>query len=258
MSDEAKRVRLLLWTGAHDQPCLLLTDGDGFASRRADRIEDVQLELAGRLLNRTRDVLREGGELGVLARQLADVLSDALLIARSGGARLGGLPLALPGGVPSVPSPMRSVHDVLTYRPAGLRGCGLLTLPGRDLASARVARHYVRDTARSWGLPPGAADDLESIAAELVANALEHSESRSITVTCVFADDTATVGVTDDGDGHVSVAPGSPRLPGPEQEHGRGLLITDALASRWGTQQCGNGLTVWAEVRVDAFRGAGR
>ncbi|MFF3871365.1 ATP-binding protein [Streptomyces sp. NPDC001978] len=258
MSDDANRVRLLPWSGAHGQPCLLLTDGDGAASRLADRIEDLQLGLAERLLGRARVVLGQGGDDGVPTGQLADALSDVLLIARSRGARIGAQPTASPGGAPAVPLPMWAFHDVLMYRPAGLRAYGLLTLPGRDLASAPAARHYVRDTAGSWGLPPGAADDLESIAAELVANALEHSDSCSITVTCALADDTATIGVTDEDDGHLPVPPVPTQPPGPEQESGRGLLITGALAARWGTRQSDNRLTVWAEIRVGASRGAAR
>ncbi|WP_280890165.1 hypothetical protein [Streptomyces sp. LBL] len=52
-------------------------------------------------------------------------------------------------------------------------------------------------------------------------------------------------------------------VAGPESEHGRGLLITDVLAARWGTQPSGSGLTgltgqtVWAEILADAPGGGG-
>ncbi|WP_344391628.1 hypothetical protein [Streptomyces vastus] len=39
-------------------------------------------------------------------------------------------------------------------------------------------------------------------------------------------------------------------MAGPEQESGRGLLIVDALATRWGQRQTGGRFTVWAEVDV--------
>ncbi len=52
---------------------------------------------------------------------------------------------------------------------------------------------------------------------------------------------------------HPLTAP--PRSPSPERERGRGLLITDALAARWGTRQSGDGLTVWAEVFFGASSG---
>jgi anti-sigma regulatory factor (Ser/Thr protein kinase) len=269
MSEEADRVRLLPWTGAHGQPCLLLTEGDGSASRLADRIESVQLGLADRLLGRTRDLLAVGGmgdgELGVLADQLAEALSDTLRIAASRGTRLGGRQPVPAGGATDgtgtvggatdgPPSAMDVLHHVWGCRPAGLRAYSLLALPGRDLASARAARHHVRDTARSWGLPRSASDDLESITAELVANALEHSDSHTITVTCARTADRIVIGVTDEGGGWRPYAdrPGPPRTPGPECEHGRGLLITDVLAARWGTRTSGAGLTVWAEILADA------
>ena len=90
-------------------------------------------------------------------------------------------------------------------------------------------------------------DDLETITGELVANALEHSDSHTITVTLTLASETATVSVTDEGGGYGPVVPASAR-PGPEEERGRGLLITDALAARWGRRRTNKGLTVWAEV----------
>jgi anti-sigma regulatory factor (Ser/Thr protein kinase) len=254
MSDEVNRVRVLPWTGAHGQPCLLLTDGDGPASRLADRVESTQLGLADRLLGRTRDLLARGGapsgELGTLAGQLADALSDALLIARSRGARLGADEPDLAVEAPTVPAPSGEARDVLTYRSPRLRAHGLLTLPGHDLASAPAARHQVRDMARAWGLPQGLTDDLESITGELVANALEHGDGHTITVAWALTVETVTISVTDEGGCRTGPLTAPPRPPSPEQERGRGLLLTDALAARWGNRQSGDGLTVWAEVFI--------
>ncbi|MFH9982850.1 ATP-binding protein [Streptomyces sp. NPDC017179] len=231
VKDAPGLVRLLPWTGAHGQPCLLLTDGDGTASRLADRIEEMQLALGERLLGRSRALLATrgrsvGGELRALAGQLSDALDDVLRIARSRGARLGGVPQGL----------------TASSAPLAFGG---LSLPGDDLASAPTARRYVRDTARSWGLPAGSAEDLEIITGELVANALEHSGSRRITVACALHRALVTVGVTDTGTGPT---PSPASMPSPESEHGRGLLITDALATRWGTHRTSSGLTVWAEI----------
>ncbi|MFF9486848.1 ATP-binding protein [Streptomyces sp. NPDC014676] len=220
-------------TGTHGRTCLLLTEGDGPVSRLADRIESVQLGLAGRLLGRSRDLLgtgeTAGGELRLLTSQLADALADVLFVAESRGRRLG------------------PAEHVPAYPPSGLHAYSMLTFPGHDLASARAARRHVRDTVRSWGLPSEAVDDLELITGELAANALEHSGSRVITVTCGLTAEVVTAGVTDEGEGGETLVPGA---PGIEQEHGRGLLITDALAARWGTRRTGDGLTVWAEVAV--------
>ncbi|MFD5236003.1 ATP-binding protein [Streptomyces tendae] len=212
-------------------------------SRLADRMEAVQLGLGERLLGRARETLEEQRtttrELRILTGQLTNALADALLIAESRGERLGG----------------RRGTDGTS--PA-LRAYGMLTLPGRDLASARTARHYVRDTCRSWSLPGGTTDDLVTVTGELVANALEHTDSRTVGITCALAADTVTVGVTDDGrtgnTPEICASAGGSRA---ERERGRGLLITDALASRWGTRRVGGGgLTVWAEVAVGAAPGA--
>lgn len=153
--------------------------------------------------------------------------------------------------------PVHRPAERITGRPVPLHGClrfqaaGMvaeLTLPGDDFGSARAARHQMRDTARSWGLPAEVVDDLESVTGELVANALEHSDSRVVMVVCRLTATTVTVGVTDEGGAGAAVVP---HVPGVEQENGRGLLITDALAERWGTLREGGCLTVWAEVAVD-------
>ena len=248
MNGETSHIRLLPWAGAHGQPCLLVTDGDGAVSRLADRIEDVQLGLAERLLVRAREVVAvpelSGCELGELTVQLVDALHDALLIA---GCRSGRLDRAEQSGV-------RGVDGTPGARPAPapVEAVAPLTLPGHDRASARIARRHVRDMARSWGLPARATDDLETIAGELVANALEHSGSRTITVTCALSARCAAISVTDEGgNGCMPLAPAVP--PPPDQESGRGLLITDALADRWGTRRAVGELTVWAEVSLTSL-----
>ncbi|ANS66615.1 hypothetical protein SLINC_4391 [Streptomyces lincolnensis] len=247
MNTEANHVRLLPWTGSHGQPSLLLTDGDGIVSRLADRVEDVQLGLAGRLLERTRGMLpghgRAIGGLAVLTWQLADALQDALLIAACRRARLRtGKPSVVP------PDGVQKARGNPSRCPTG--SFALLALPGHDLTSAGIARRHVRDVTRAWGLPPSTADDLETIAGELVANALEHSGSRTVTVTCALSAYAVVISVTDQGGGICKpVAPAAP--PRPEQERGRGLLITGTLADRWGTRQADGELTVWAEVGLD-------
>ncbi|BBC33810.1 hypothetical protein SGFS_051040 [Streptomyces graminofaciens] len=154
--DEVNRVRLLPWTGTHGRACLLLTDGDGTVSRFADRVEDVQLGLGERLLSRLRDALPVGhvnvGEFDALATQLADALGDALLIARSRGARLGGAKRDRSGRAPAVTSAEEISLGLSASRPSKPRARGLMSFPGHDLASAPAARRYVRDTVSLWGL----------------------------------------------------------------------------------------------------------
>jgi hypothetical protein len=48
--DRAVAGRLLPWTGTDGRPCYLVGDGTGYVSRLADEIEDVQIDMADRLL----------------------------------------------------------------------------------------------------------------------------------------------------------------------------------------------------------------
>lgn len=240
MNGGRDRVRILPCPEARERTAVLLTDGDGPVSRLADRMEAAQLGLGERLLGRVGETLGEqrtsARELRILTHQLADALGDALFIAEYRGARLR----------ESEPGPVDETSPAL-------RAYGRLTLPGRDLASARTARHYVRDTCRSWSLPGGTTDDLVAVTGELVANALEHTDSPTVAITCALTAGTAVVGVTDDGrSGGTPMISASTGESEGECEGGRGLLITGALASRWGTRRTGQGLTVWAEVAVEA------
>ncbi|WP_328285739.1 ATP-binding protein [Streptomyces sp. GQFP] len=240
-------VRLLPWTGSEGQPCLLVSDGTGPVTRIADRVETVQLGLANRLLGRAQELIAvpelSMSELGVLADQLTEALRDALLIAECRGARLG----AVGHGAHHLD---KDIHDVLAHTSAGLQALATLSLPGSNFASARVARRCVRNMAELQNLPSCAVDNLETITGELVANALEHSDSHTITVTVTLTTETATVSVTDEGGGHGLLVP-APAGPRPEEECGRGLLITEALAARRGSRRTNRGLTVWAEVDTD-------
>lgn len=241
-------MRLLPWTGSDGQPCLLVSNGNGPVTRIADRVEAVQLGLAERLLGRAQELIAAPelsiSELGALTAQLTEALRDALLIAECRGAHFG----ASGYGAPQLDE---DIHAVLPHTSAGLQAFIRLLLPGGDLTSARVARCCVRNMAQLRDLPSGAVDDLEAITGELVANALEHSNSRTITVALTLAAETATVSVTDEGQGYRPVVSEAAE-PSLEEERGRGMLITDALAARWGKRRTNKGLTVWAEVVTGA------
>ncbi|MFF7375870.1 hypothetical protein ACIP4Q_10140 [Streptomyces massasporeus] len=84
--------RLLPWTGADGKPCYLVGDGTGYVSRLADEIEDVQIDMADRLLGHAAELLAErrvtGAELHYLARRLSESLRDVTRVAESRGGRL--------------------------------------------------------------------------------------------------------------------------------------------------------------------------
>jgi hypothetical protein len=84
--------RLLPWVGDDGRPCYLVGDGTGYVSRLADEIEDVQIDMADRLLGHAAELLAErrvtGEELHYLARRLSESLRDVARVAESRGARL--------------------------------------------------------------------------------------------------------------------------------------------------------------------------
>lgn len=111
---------------------------------------------------------------------------------------------------------------------------------------ARLARLLATEQLRSWGLPM---DPAALIVAELAANAVVHGHAtgRDFRLTLHPVGDVLRIEVTDtQGD----------RLPqrvrpAPDADSGRGLLLVDAFADRWGTAPGpAPRKTVWAEVRV--------
>ncbi|WP_275464353.1 hypothetical protein [Streptomyces noursei] len=85
--------RLLPWSSMEGKPCYLLgSDGTGYVSRMADRVEAEQLDSAAELIEEARDVLRERswtpGEIHLLTSDLTNSLSNVRRIAVSRGARL--------------------------------------------------------------------------------------------------------------------------------------------------------------------------
>ncbi|MDI1461735.1 ATP-binding protein [Catellatospora sp. KI3] len=115
---------------------------------------------------------------------------------------------------------------------------------------AQQARHRLA-AALADAVPPGLLDDVVSVAAELVGNAVRHADPlpggvvrlawrlRSIDGNAVIE-----VRVTDGGATQVP----RPRVAGVEDPDGRGLTIVDALAIRWGVERDGLGQSVWAEL----------
>jgi anti-sigma regulatory factor (Ser/Thr protein kinase) len=95
----------------------------------------------------------------------------------------------------------------------------------------------------AWGLDD-LTDDGALIVSELVSNAVLHARRGSIQV-IVERPETACVriGVVD-----FSKAPPVRKVPGPEDEGGRGLALVAMLAEHWGADPLPWGKRVWAEL----------
>ncbi|MDX3354178.1 ATP-binding protein [Streptomyces sp. ME01-24h] len=119
------------------------------------------------------------------------------------------------------------------------------------LEAATQARRDIAHVLETWGLPQ-LIDVAEQVVTELVANAVAHTNAprvgASITRT---GQESARIVVTDTS--RTRPARGKPN---PEDEHGRGLVLVDALAHDWGSELVRGGKRVWAELRVPVADGA--
>jgi anti-sigma regulatory factor (Ser/Thr protein kinase) len=92
--------------------------------------------------------------------------------------------------------------------------------------------------------------DLELVVSELVTNAVMHSgvgPEGSVQVNVEAEDGWVLVEVIDEGPGFNVEALEPPGI----DERGRGLLIVDGLAARWGVGY-GPGARIWAELMLPA------
>ncbi|MBR8742810.1 ATP-binding protein [Nocardiopsis sp. MG754419] len=108
----------------------------------------------------------------------------------------------------------------------------------------------VRDFVRALLQDHPTVDDAELVASELATNALRHTHSSRDGGMFV-------VRVNDHGDRvRISVADygcehgwnGKPASSDPWSEHGRGLVLVDALAKQWGVTPEPVGTCVWADL----------
>ncbi|MFI9741391.1 SpoIIE family protein phosphatase [Streptomyces sp. NPDC052494] len=111
----------------------------------------------------------------------------------------------------------------------------------QGLSDARAA---VTQALRDWGLPE-LADDAELLTGELLVNVLLHTEGGAVLTLEVLPEPVRRV--------RLSVQDRSSawprrRTPGEAATSGRGLLLLDALASRWGVEPRGEGKAVWCEI----------
>ena len=107
-----------------------------------------------------------------------------------------------------------------------------------EAANVGLARHLVRDLASQ--LPPARLDQVELVVSELATNAVIHA--RTPFDVCVRLQPTVRVAVTD-------ASPEEPKRRDPDRWNigGRGLMVVDAFAQRWGFEPTAGGKTVWAD-----------
>jgi CheY-like chemotaxis protein len=109
-----------------------------------------------------------------------------------------------------------------------------------DRRSAGRARRFIRDALAA--VDEHLIDSVQLLVSELVTNAVVHASS-SPTVEVRLTEATVRVEVHDD-----DPTPPAAREPDLSAPGGRGLLILDRVASRWGTDTDEDGKVVWFEL----------
>ncbi|MFJ8633365.1 ATP-binding protein [Streptomyces sp. NPDC093568] len=111
--------------------------------------------------------------------------------------------------------------------------------------SPAQARRLTRARLNGWAVCEDTCDTAALVVSELVTNAIVHTASEHIVCELHDGADLVRIAVRDEG-----CAPGEPhQSPArPEEEHGRGLLLIDAMCHAWGAQEHGSGLVVWADL----------
>jgi anti-sigma regulatory factor (Ser/Thr protein kinase) len=124
-----------------------------------------------------------------------------------------------------------------------LRYCFALPAHPESVAGAR---RLTRTRMDKWRLDRDTHEAAVLIVSELVTNAVVHTASVRVVCELHFLDRRLRIAVQDQGH-----QPGGPRLSRTaDDEHGRGLLLVDAMSSAWGSHDAGNasGRIVWAEL----------
>ena len=110
-------------------------------------------------------------------------------------------------------------------------------------ASAGRARQLVVDLCRQWQVS-ALCDDVALVVTELVVNAVRHAGT-DVTLHLHPIDGGVRLEVWDG-----STRPLRPRDARGSDEGGRGLLLVDALSTRYGVEAESRGKRVWAELLV--------
>ncbi|WP_435056767.1 ATP-binding protein [Streptomyces capoamus] len=111
--------------------------------------------------------------------------------------------------------------------------------------SVAQARRLTHARLAGWSVCADTCDNAALVVSELVTNAIVHTASSRVVCELLDHDDMVRIAVHDQG-----CAPGvsHPSPQRADEEHGRGLLLVDALCRAWGAQEHGPGLSVWAEL----------
>jgi Histidine kinase-like ATPase domain/STAS domain len=119
------------------------------------------------------------------------------------------------------------------------------------VGAARRSRELVTEVCARWE-QPGLAGPACIVVTELVNNVVAHAQT-PMTVLLALHGDTMTVAVRD----HSATVPRLTVPVAPTAYGGRGLLLVDSVAERWGSLRLDDGKVVWAVLQDDPEEPAG-
>jgi PAS domain S-box-containing protein len=138
--------------------------------------------------------------------------------------------------------PADDVTLLLVRVPAAPAEVATALLPAAP-ESVGAARRLVDLSVRAWGSPE-LAEVACLLVSEIMTNAVRHARAPvGLRLQRTSADITAEIS---DDSTHLPRR----RLPGLEDEHGRGLMLVESLADAWGTRPTDTGKTVWFTLAV--------
>ncbi|MEV8319250.1 ATP-binding protein [Streptomyces sp. NPDC059900] len=115
--------------------------------------------------------------------------------------------------------------------------------------SARTARDAVRDRLLAWHVPKDTSCDAVLLVSEMTTNAVLHTDSIRVLcgITLTGNRRRLRIELHDEGRAPASLPV---RVAGADEENGRGLLLVQQLADRWGSARStrATGTVVWAEM----------
>lgn len=119
-----------------------------------------------------------------------------------------------------------------------------LRLPGRA-DSVMVARHSIASDLEREGVDDAVLFAAKLIVSELVGNAVRHSSTSEIAITWEISPEVVRIEICDE----LATLPRQANPVGLAQG-GRGLLLVESVARRWGAEvlEGDSGKLVWAEV----------
>lgn len=145
--------------------------------------------------------------------------------------------------LPRTGQPPDDVTLLLAQIPPAPLACAAVILEPEGRAVA-AGRRFVSETLARWG-HPGHAETASLLVSEIATNAVRYARA-AIEVRVHRTAREIVTEISDDSS-HLPQR----RLPSPEEENGRGLMLVDALASSWGARPTETGKTVWFTLTID-------